>query len=386
VHFSARTAWPRSENLLSVQLARLRAAGAPLVDLTTSNPTTADLPYDGPSILAAWASPEALGYAPEALGLASARAAVAAYYARRGLVVSPERVLLTASTSEAYTHLLRLLCDAGDHVLVPTPSYPLFDFLLDLADVARTPYRLAWDGAWYLDRDSVRRALTPRTRAILVVSPNNPTGTVLGADDRAWLCALAAERGLALISDEVFADYAASHRAASWIGEPVLTFSLNGLSKVAGLPQLKLGWVVLGGPPAQVDEARARLELVADTFLSVSTPVMVALPTLLAGADAWQRHLVRRLADNRRALVELTRGTALAVRPSDGGWSAIVDGPRLDSDEATSLRLLTEAHVVVHPGYLFDLEQAGCLVLSLLPPPAVFSEGVRRIVSALGAC
>ncbi len=389
--FSARTAWPRAENPLAEALAAHRAAGRPLLDLTASNPTTAELPYDGAALRAALAGPEALTYAPDPLGLPSARAAVSRYYAARALAVDPAQVVLTASTSEAYTFLMRLLCGPGDRVLVPAPSYPLFDFLLDLADVERAPYRLGWDGAWFLDRASVEAAIDARTRAILLVSPNNPTGTVLAEDDRRWLLALARAHDLALISDEVFADYAdVGHRAASLLpGDApaeVLTFSLNGLSKIAGLPQLKLGWIVASGPPAEVAEARARLELIADTYLSVSTPVMAALPALLALAEPWQASLRARLAHNRRALAELTAGTALAPRRAQGGWSVVLDVPRTESDTTWCLRLLEEQGVLVHPGWFFDLESEGSLVLSVLPPERIFTEGVRRIVATLGAC
>lgn len=384
--FAARTAWPRHENPLSQAVTAARQAGRPLLDLTASNPTTAELPYDREAIRAALSPEAALTYAPEAFGLASARAAVAAYYAVRQIVVDPAHVVLTASTSEAYAFLLRLLCEPGDRVLIPTPSYPLFDFLLDLADVERSPYRLGWDGAWYLDRSSVEAALDGRTRALLLVSPNNPTGTVLGADDQAWLVALAQRHGLALISDEVFADYAEGHRAASAIGSGALTFSLNGLSKIAGLPQLKLGWIVVSGPPEDVQEALARLEIVADTYLSVSTPVMLALPTLLHLAEPWQVALRERLAHNRATLAASIAGTALRVRPAQGGWSAMLDVPRTETDVDWCLRLLAEQDVLVHPGYFFDVAGEGCLVLSLLPPPHLFAEGVRRIVAVLGAC
>jgi len=370
--FARRTAWPRAENAL----ARARREGPePRFDLTVSNPTELDLPREDAAILRALSDPAALTYAPEPLGLSSAREAVARYY---GGKVDPARIVLTASTSEAYAYALRLLCDPGDAVAIPRPSYPLFDFLLDLADVAPVPYRLAWDGAWHLDRSSV----PDKVKALFLVSPNNPTGSVLDADDRAFLLERARASRTVIVSDEVFADYATT--PASLIGADQPVISLSGLSKVAGLPQLKLGWMVINGPDVWASEAMARLEIIADTYLSVSTPVMIALPELLRLAGPWRAGLSARIAENRAALARITAGTAVRGRPSQGGWSAMIDVPRLETDEAWCLRLLAEDGVLVQPGYFFDVEEEGCLVLSLIVPPDLFAEGVRRLVARMG--
>jgi alanine-synthesizing transaminase len=374
MRFARRTGWRREENALSVALAKARSSGE-VLDLTASNPTTAGLEYAAAEILSAISRPEAMIYRPDPFGTIEAREAIAAHYARRSLTVSPERIVLTASTSEAYGFLLRLLCDPGDRVLVPAPSYPLFDFLLDLADVEAKRYRLAYDGAWHLDRSSVH--FDERVRAVLAVSPNNPTGSCLDAEDRAVI----ARGGLPIVSDEVFGDYAIhGHAAASWIGSGAPVFALNGLSKIAGLPQLKLGWIVVDGPEAFVAEARSRLEIVADTYLSVSTPVQVALPRLLELAEPWQASLRSRLRENRTALEDLARSAPIRVRRSEGGWSAILDLPRVETDEAWAIRLLDEEHVLAHPGYFFELEGEAAIVVSLLPPPEVFREGISRIV------
>jgi len=380
--FAARTAWPRSENALSVALSELRARGAAILDLTASNPTQASLPYDAEGIVGALQTPALLRYEPDPRGGAEARAAVADYYRRRGLTVDPSGLFLTASTSEAYGFLFRLLLNPGDRVLVPEPSYPLFDFLLDLADADRRRYRLAWDGAWYLDRQSLEEGLAGGAKLILLVSPNNPTGTVLSPSERDFVIDRARHYGAAIISDEVFADFSADHRAASLIGtSEVLGFSLSGLSKVAGLPQLKLGWIVPFGPSPEVTEAGARLEIIADTFLSVSRAAEVAAPALLALAEPWQASLRERLFDNRAELERQCRGTGLSVRPSGGGWSAVVDRPRHQGDEAFVLELLREDLVLVHPGYFFDLLEDGCLVVSLIPEPGRFQEGIRRLIA-----
>lgn len=380
--FAARTAWPRSENALSRAVAELRAGGADLLDLTASNPTQANLPYDAEAILSALDDGSLLRYEPDPRGSADARAAVADYYRRRGLIVDPSALFLTASTSEAYSFLFRLLLDPGDQVLVPEPSYPLFDYLLDLADADRRRYRWAWDGAWYLDRDSLERGLEGGAKLILLVSPNNPTGTVLSPSDRAFVLGRARHYGATIVSDEVFADYSADHRAASLIGsEEVLGFSLSGLSKVAGLPQLKLGWMVPFGPSPEVAEASARLEIIADTYLSLSRPAEVAAPRLLTLAEPWQASLRARLEENRAELERQCLGTGLRARPSDGGWSAIIDRPRHQGDEAFVLELLREDQVLVHPGYFFDLAEDGCLVVSLILDPPQFREGIRRLVA-----
>jgi len=357
------------ENALARALA---ARSAPYLDLTLSNPTAAGLPAL-PAAL-----PTAPAYEPDPRGLPAARAAVAEY---QGL--SPDQVILTASTSEAYSWLFKLLCAAGDEVLVPEPSYPLFGYLTALECVRAVPYALRWDGEWHLDAGAL--PFSPRTRAVLVVTPGNPTGAYLKEDERAALAAACRAHRSALISDEVFADYPAfddrrrAHSAA-WYGD-VLAFSLSGLSKVAGLPQLKLAWIAAGGPGA--GDALDRLELIADTYLSVSTPVQLAAPGLLGSRGVFQRAVQDRLAANRAALAAAHPPDApWDVLRSEGGWSAILSVPRSRSEEEWAL-LLLEAGVLVHPGYFFDFPAGSHLVVSLLPEPEAFARGADILARVL---
>jgi aspartate/methionine/tyrosine aminotransferase len=335
-------------------------------------------------------TPDAFTYAPEPLGLRSAREAVAEYLATRGAVVSAEHLILSASTSEAYAWLFKLLCEPGDNVLVPEPSYPLFEYLTRLEGVEVRPYRLPSVHGFGLDVEEVAAARDARSRAVLVVNPGNPTGHFLHEGELAALAKVCADTGLALISDEVFSDFAwdvEPDRVATVAGRPLpmLTFCLSGLSKVAGLPGLKLGWTHVGGPAAARDEALARLEWVADTFLSVGTPVQQALPALLAHAPRFQAALLERVKENRRRLVAARPvGASWDVVPAHGGWSAVLRIPREPGEEAMCLALL-DAGLVVQPGYFYDFAGGAFLVLSLLPPPEVFEEGLGLLVRGLGS-
>jgi alanine-synthesizing transaminase len=306
-----------------------------------------------------------------------ARAGVADYYARRGRTVATERILLTASTSEGYAYLFKLLADPGDHVLVPRPSYPLFDFLAQLESVRLVQYRLFYDHGWHIDWHDLRQHVSNRTRAVIAVNPNNPTGSYLKCGDLDQF----AELGLPLISDEVFSPYeitADPERVYTVAGaNRMLTFALSGLSKLAGLPQLKLAWMIVNGPPAQCSEALARLELIADTYLSVGTPVQVALPVLLeSGAQ-----VCAQIQDRTRR--NLRRLAGLEPLHVEGGWYAVVQVPRVRSEENWVLRLLQEQGVLVQPGFFFDFEREAFLVISLLTPEDVFAEAVERIASGL---
>ncbi len=378
--FSTRLPSSLAENALTRAVAAAETAAEPLWDLTETNPTAVGLDY--PDLSAALVTPEGGRYRPDPLGLASARLAVAQACARQGQVVDHHRIVLTSSTSEAYALLFKLVADAGDDVLVPQPSYPLFDWLTRFEAVRALPYQLDPHGAWSIDRASVERALTARTRALIVVSPNNPTGSILSAGDRDWLVDLASSRGFALISDEVFQDYRLSPRsdAASLLGEPrALTFTLGGLSKSAGLPQMKLAWIVVSGPAAWPEDAIARLSVIADAYLTVGTPVQLAAARLLeAGCDI--RAAIRaRINRNLNHLRESIRGQpSLTLLEPEGGWSAVVQVPSIRSEEALALRLLEAARVRVHPGYFFDFPRESFLVVSLLPAPATFDEAVRR--------
>lgn len=359
----------------------LRGRGVTVLDLTVSNPTEAGVAYP-PDILAPLADPRGRAYAPAPLGVRGAREAVARHISRSDRPVDPDRIVLTASTSEAYALLFKLLCDPGAGVLVPQPSYPLFDLLTRLEGVVPRPYHLDYHGIWSIDRASLERAVTTDTRAILVVSPNNPTGAFLRAADRDWLVTLAADRGLALISDEVFADYPLSPRpdAVTLAGPSrALTFVLGGLSKSAGLPQLKLGWMVADGPDGQAAEALRRLEIICDTYLSVSTPVQLAAASLLDAGARVQRDIAARLARNLAALrTAIQPFPSVSLLEPEGGWSAVLRVPATPSEEALVLRLLDDAHVHVHPGFFFDFADEAYVVVSLLTPPEVFDEGLGR--------
>jgi alanine-synthesizing transaminase len=379
--FSSRLPTSFAQNRISLAADAARARG-PLVDLTESNPTRVGLRYPADVIRAALADARALTYEPTPKGLPSARAAVAAYYARHGHTVDPERVTLTASTSEAYAWLFKLLCNPGDDVLVPSPSYPLFDYLAALESVRPVAYPLRYHGGWFVDVEEVRRALTPRTRAILVVNPNNPTGSFLKRDEARALSALAAERDLALVSDEVFADYGFAPdpaRVTTLAGETAaLTFCLSGLSKLVGLPQLKLGWILVGGPEPRRAEAEARLELIADTYLSVAAPVQHAAPALLALVDDVGAQLAARVRENRAALAAALAGSSAQLLDAEGGWSAIVRLPSTHTDEEWTLQLLDDG-VLVHPGFFFDLPPT-CIVLSLIVPENARAAAVAAIL------
>ena len=375
---SSRSSFDLAPNRLALALARARQEERAILDLTESNPTRAGLPYARATILEALASPDALLYEPSPFGLWSAREVVA-----RELEVDPARVLLTASTSEAYGFLFKLLCDPGDEVLVPVPSYPLFEHLARLEAVRAVPYRLAYDGRWHVDVDSLRSAVGPRTRAVVTVSPNNPTGSYLKHAELAALASL----GLPIVSDEVFASYPLRDdptRATTALeAQGTLVFSLSGLSKLAALPQMKLAWIVVGGDAPDVTDALARLEVLADAYLSVGTPVQHALPHLLASRVPAESAIQARTRTNLELLRSRVSGTAGTLLDVEGGWYATLRVPATRSEEAWALELLEEDGVHVHPGHFFDFEREAYLVLSLLTPEAIFAEGVGRVVTRL---
>lgn len=361
--FSHRLKWRARPNVLSQALAERSAEQrARVLDLTQSNPTRAGFTYPGEEILAALADPRALVYEPDPRGLLSAREAVAQRYG-----AGAGRVLLTASTSEAYTYLFKLLADPGDEILCPRPSYPLFEYLAALAGVVIRQYPLRYDGAWHVDFDALRAAVTARTRAVVVVHPNNPTGSYLKGDEIEALEGL----GLPILSDEVFGPRTLAG------GRRALAFSMSGLSKIAGLPQMKLGWIVASGPGHE--QALDALELIADTYLSVGTPVQVALPRLLACGESVAAQIAARVAANRRHLAGALAGSAATLLASEGGWYAVVQVPRTRSEEEWCLTLLRDHDVLVQPGYFFDFESEAFLTVSLITEPAVFAEGVRRL-------
>lgn len=383
--FSARLPDDFAPNRLTAALRTQRAENRPIIDLSESNPTRAGFSYP-PDLLAPLSATPALRYDPQPLGAIEARRAVAADYARQGIEVSPDRIALTASTSDAYSLLFKLLADAGDEVLVPRPSYPLFDHLTRLDLVTAKPYALEYHGVWTVDIDSVERAISDRTRAILVVSPNNPTGSFLSAAELEQLARLCASRQIAIISDEVFADYELEPGARAAAGRPltradVLSFSLGGLSKSIGLPQVKLGWIAVAGPQELAAAARERLELMCDTYLSVGTPVQVAASALLSRGAAVRAQIANRVVANYRQLhAAVAAVPSCRVLHAGGGWYAVLQVPSLATEEELVVTLLTADGVLVHPGYFFDFPRESFLVVSLLPEPSVFADGTARML------
>lgn len=423
------TPTPFSLRLEESRRKRSQDRGGELFDLTSSNPTTAALLQPNHVILEGLSRPGVLQYAADPRGSERARAAISDYYAQRRQAVPDiglDRIFLTASTSEAYGFLAKLLTNPGDEVLVPVPSYPLFEHLLGLESVKSVPYPLRYDGSWYLDEAALEAAVSPKTRAIILVNPNNPTGSYLKAEELRWLHAFCTEHSLALISDEVFADYAfdaldvapasderslngeptgisrttqesspvraTPHRVETLAypvmadktppqTPPVLSFSMAGLSKTLGLPQLKLGWILVNGPASQVAEALERLEFITDTYLSVGSPVQEALPGLLAQTGRFQAPLFERLRLNRRILDEvLPLCPELTPLRAEGGWYQLLQVPQVLTEEDWVVTLLERDGVLVQPGFFFDFEREAFLGVSLLTPPDIFREGLSRLV------
>jgi alanine-synthesizing transaminase len=376
---SNRTAWITAPSPLSVAIAARRALPG-LIDLTAANPTDVDLPPLAPALVAALADPGVVRYDPDPAGPLDARAAVAAHYGGR---VDPAHLRLAASTSEAYGWLFKLLCDPGDAVAVAHPSYPLLDDLARLEGVALVPVASTWHGRWELDLAALDDALTPRTRAIALVHPNNPSGAYVTRDLRDALVARCRTHGIALVVDEVFLDYPHrddARRAPSFVGcDEVLTFTLSGLSKTLALPQMKLGWVHVGGPPGARDEALRRLEHIADSYLSVGAPVLRAVPVWLRHREALQRPVRERIGANLATLQSALAGESpISLLPVEGGWSALLRLPATRSDDEWVLAMLDRG-VLVSPGYYFDVPGDGFIVVSLLPRSDQFAEGVDRL-------
>ena len=385
--FSQRTNWKLSPNRFAQVLETVRSSRDPILDLSVSNPTLCGFTYGDSTILRAFDNPAALTYDPQPKGLLSAREEVARYYHDdHHTAVDPESLVLTTSTSEAYSYVFRLLCNPRDEILVPKPSYPLFEFLADLQDLALIPYALEYAHGWFVDFHSVVRALTPRTRAILVVHPNNPTGSYLREGELRQFNHLGQERNLALIVDEVFLDFPFhdSPRETSAANHDSLTFTLSGLSKIAALPQMKVGWVVTTGPQALVRPALDRLEVIADTFLSLNAPTQLAFPALLAQRHALRPQLLERISDNRSFLQSaMSRGDSAELLDADGGWYAVLKIHEDRSDEDLAIKLLQKHRVIVHPGHFYDFPSKGYLVLSLITPAAIFQQGVERLFNSL---
>src|ERR1700728_3176926 len=386
--FSNRTNWKLTRNRLTEALEEERSSGARVLDLTISNPTRAGLHYDEPLIFESLASQRALDYDPQPKGLPSARAAVAAYYqTQHGIAhVDPEYLILTTSTSEGYSFVLRLLCNPGDELLVPKPSYPLFEFLADLQDVKLVPYPLIYDHGWQMDFPSLEKAVTERTRGVVVVHPNNPTGSYVHSQEMESLNRFCRDHELALIADEVFLDYVHDRATQqSFVAnQDVLTFTLSGVSKVSALPQMKVAWIATSGPAQEVKAAQARLEVIADTFLSMNAPIQWATLALLEQRKSIQRQLLDRVLGN---LAELDRQLAaqkICERLSvEGGWYAVLRVPVMQTDEELAVDLLSRKSVLVHPGHFYDFPNDGYLVLSLITPEGEFAEGIGRLLELM---
>jgi alanine-synthesizing transaminase len=382
--FSKRTNWKLTPNRYTQALEEMRSSGESLFDLTVSNPTGCGLHYDSAAILKAFQNEKAIAYQPEAKGLLAAREAVAGYYREdHGEAIDPESVLLTTSTSEAYSFVFRLLCNPRDEILVPKPSYPLFDFLGDLQDVKLRPYSLQYAHGWFIDFASVLRALTPRTRAVLLVHPNNPTGSWVKSEELARLNEVCRERNLALIVDEVFLDYALTGQARkSLVGNSdVLTFTLSGLSKIAALPQMKVAWMVATGPQALVRPALQRLEIIADTYLSLSSPTQLAIPGLLEQRRSLRAQLLERIRQNWAALESMLAGErSLELLEMEGGWYAVLRVAGGRSDEDLAIEIMQKARVLVHPGQFYDFAGEGYLIVSLIVALENFRTGMAGVL------
>jgi alanine-synthesizing transaminase len=384
--FASRTDWKRTPNRLAAALERHQRSGKKLLDLTVSNPTQVGLKFDEAGICNSLSRPEVVCYTPQAKGLITAREAVSEYYRSRGdAAPHPERIFLTSSTSEGYSFIFRLLCQPGDEVLVPAPSYPLFEYLASVQDVHPVGYHLIYDHGWHIDLHSLEKAITRRTRAIIAVHPNNPTGSYVSDLARQALNEICWQRQLALIVDEVFLDYQLSgHPRRSFVSNnEVLTFTLSGLSKICALPQMKLAWLVVSAPADLADEASARLEIIADTYLSVNTPVQIAAPALLEQRAAIQGQLSTRMHRNLAELDTRLAGQSACTRLEiEGGWYAVLRVPVTGSDEELALALVERRSVLTHPGHFFDFQQEGHLVVSLIALPEEFAEGIAAILRA----
>jgi alanine-synthesizing transaminase len=385
--FSDRTNWKLTRNRLTEALDEARPSGARVLDLTISNPTRAGLRYDEALILQSLASPNAMDYDPQPKGLPGARAAVAAYYhITHGVHLDPERLILTTGTSEGYSFVFRLLCNPGDELLVPKPSYPLFEFLADLHDVKLVPYPLIYDHGWQMDFPSLQKAVRERSRGVVVVHPNNPTGSYVHPAEQELLNRFCREHALALIADEVFLDYAhdgTPHQSFA-ANQDVLTFSLSGVSKISALPQMKVAWIATSGPATEAEAAQARLEVIADTYLSMNAPIQWAVPALLEQRKSIQQQLLDRvlgnLAELDRQLVAQKTCQRLSV---EGGWYAVLRVPVTQTDEELAVDLLRRKSVLVHPGHFYDFPSDGYLVLSLITPEKEFAEGIGRLLELM---
>lgn len=382
--FAERTNWNLNRNRLSQALSRHREERKPLIDLTISNPTECGFEFDEQAILQALCQSPALRYEPDAKGLESARRGVAAYYAARHDEIPPHDIILTTSTSEAYSFVFRTICNSGDEILVPEPSYPLFAFLADIQDVRIIRYPLLYDHGWQIDFHGLERGITSHSRGLIVVHPNNPTGHFCKQAEVTRLNEICSARNMALIADEVFLDFLIAGNPPSSFAANMgaLTFTMSGLSKISGLPQMKLAWLIASGPEQLKLQALARLEVIADTYLSMNTPVQQAAPVFLEQRHRFQEQLKSRVMRNLSELDRQLAGQTFCKRfEVEGGWYVVLHVPALRSDEDLAIELLTTKNVYVHPGHLYDFRTDGYLILSLITPEREFAEGIQRLLS-----
>jgi len=381
--FASRTNWNLQPNRLAEALEQHKSSGRPLLDLSASNPTECGFKYDAPAIMRALCAPASLQYHPDPKGLKSARQAVSDYYAEHGARIAINDLVLTASTSEAYSFIFRLLCNSGDELLIPTPGYPLFDFLADVNDVKLTRYPLFYDHSWHIDLHALKQAITPRTRGIIVVHPNNPTGHFTKAEEIAQLNQICSASQLAIIADEVFLDFSLGSEQQSFAtNSGALTFTMSGISKISGLPQMKFAWLAVSGPEAGKREALARLEMIADTYLSLNAPIQLAAPVLLQQRKQFQQQLMARVRANLMELdLQLSEKRHISRLAVEGGWYAVLRIPATRPDEELAIELLQKHGVYLHPGHFYDFPGEGHLVVSLITPQQDFREGVRRLLS-----
>jgi alanine-synthesizing transaminase len=382
--FSDRTNWNLAPNRLSGALARHRVSRKPLIDLAASNPTECGFQYDSGAILQALHAPAALSYHPDPKGIESARRAVIDYYRHHQIEVPLDSIVLTTGTSEAYSFIFRTLCNPGDELLIPAPSYPLLDFLAEIQDVKLVPYLLLYDHGWQIDFQALEKAITPRTRGVIIVHPNNPTGHFTKPYEIAKLSSICSAREMALIADEVFLDFALEEKqpASFAANQGALTFTLSGLSKISGLPQMKLAWLVASGPVEFKIPAIGRLEVIADTYLSLNTPVQVATPALLGQRPGFQTQLMARIRQNLNELDrQLQSQESVARLEVEGGWYAVLRVPATRSDEDLAIEVLEAQSVYVHPGHFYNFPSEGHLVVSLITAQQQFAEGMKRLLS-----
>jgi len=384
--FSHRTAWNLEPNPLSKALADRLSSGKPVIDLTESNPTKCGFHFEAEQVLAALSHPGSLNYEPVPQGLLPARNAVVDYYRSRQCLVNVNDIFLTTSTSEAYSFLFRTLCNPGDEVLIPQPGYPLFNFLADIQDVATLPYPLIYDYGWQIDFHALQRVVSPRTRAIVVVNPNNPTGHFCKTDDMHPLNQICVEGDLAIIADEVFLDFSLGKEIPRSFAanDKALTFTMSGLSKISGLPQMKVAWLIATGPETLKQQAVARLEMIADTYLSMNTPMQLALPALLELRHDFQQQCIERTRNNLAQLDELLSTQKLCTRLNpEGGWYVVIKVPVTGGDDDFALELLGTHGVYVHPGHFYDFVGDGYVVVSLIPPEPAFATGTQALVALI---